>query len=73
MWTMRQKDAVPYIHADYMKTWAQMESLVDAGLVRNIGTSNVTIPKMKLILRDARIKPTVNEMEIHPHFQQPEL
>ncbi|HEY6914929.1 MAG TPA: aldo/keto reductase [Paludibacter sp.] len=69
----RQKDAVPYIHEDYMKTWAQMESLVDAGLVRNIGTSNVTIPKMKLILRDARIKPAINEMEIHPHFQQPEL
>ncbi|HLP04704.1 MAG TPA: aldo/keto reductase [Paludibacter sp.] len=69
----RQKDAVPYIHENYMKTWAQMESLVDAGLVRNIGTSNVTIPKMKLILRDARIKPAVNEMEIHPHFQQPEL
>jgi len=69
----RQKDAVPYIHADYMKTWAQMESLVDAGLVRNIGTSNVTIPKMKLILRDCKIKPVLNEMEIHPHFQQPEL
>jgi len=24
-------------------------------------------------LRDARIKPAVNEMELHPHFQQPEL
>lgn len=69
----RQDDAVPYIHENYMQTWAQMESLVDAGLVRNIGTSNVTIPKMKLILRDARIKPAINEMEIHPHFQQPEL
>lgn len=69
----RQKNAKPYIHADYMRTWGQMEQLVDAGLVRNIGTSNVTIPKMKLILRDCRIKPAVNEMEIHPHFQQPEL
>jgi len=71
--TTRQKDAVPYIHADYMKTWAQMESLVEMGLVRNIGTSNVTIPKMKLILNDCKIKPALNEMEIHPHFQQPEL
>ncbi len=71
--TSRQPDSVPYIHEDYMKTWAQIESLVDEGLVRNIGTSNVTIPKMKLILRDARIKPVLNEMEIHPHFQQQEL
>lgn len=71
--TTRQKDAVPYIHEEYMKTWSQMESLVEMGLVRNIGTSNVTIPKMKLILRDCKIKPAINEMEIHPHFQQPEL
>ena len=33
----------------------------------------MTIPKLKLLLRDARIKPAVNEMELHPHFQQPEL
>jgi diketogulonate reductase-like aldo/keto reductase len=50
-----------------------MESLVESKLVKNIGTSNVTIPKMELILRDCHIKPVVNEMEIHPHFQQPEL
>jgi len=50
-----------------------MEELVDLGLVRHIGTSNMTIPKLKLVLRDARIKPAVNEMELHPHFQQPEL
>ncbi len=69
----RNPHAKPYIHENYMKTWRQMESLVDRGLVRHIGTSNVTIPKLKLILRDARIKPAVNQMELHPHFQQPEL
>jgi diketogulonate reductase-like aldo/keto reductase len=50
-----------------------MEDLVDRGLVRHIGASNMTIPKLKLVLRDARIKPAVNEMELHPHFQQPQL
>jgi diketogulonate reductase-like aldo/keto reductase len=50
-----------------------MERLVDRGLVRHIGSSNMTIPKMKLLLRDARIRPAVNEMELHPHFQQPEF
>jgi len=69
----RSPDAKPYIHEDYMKTWRQMEKLVDMGLVRNIGTSNMTIPKLDLVLADARIKPAVNEMELHPHFQQPEL
>ena len=42
-------------------------------MARHIGTSNMTIPKLKLVLRDARIKPAVDEMELHPHFQQPEL
>ena len=69
----RSADARPYIHENYMKTWRKMEELVDMGLVRHIGTSNMTIPKLKLLLRDARIKPAVNEMELHPHFQQPEL
>jgi diketogulonate reductase-like aldo/keto reductase len=69
----RAADAQPYVHANYMKTWRQLEKLVDQGLVRHIGTSNMTIPKLELLLRDARIQPAANEMELHPHFQQPEL
>jgi alcohol dehydrogenase (NADP+) len=71
--TSRSQDARPYIHAEFMNTWRKMEELVDLGLVRHIGTSNMTIPKLKPLLRHARIKPAVNEMELHPHFQQPEL
>lgn len=69
----RSKDSKPYIHTEFMKTWRKMEELADSGLVRHIGTSNMTIPKLKLLLTDARIKPAVNEMELHPHFQQPQL
>jgi alcohol dehydrogenase (NADP+) len=69
----RSPDARPYIHENYMQTWRQMEKLVDLGLVRHIGTSNMTIAKLKLLLADARIAPAVNEMEMHPHMQQNEL
>jgi alcohol dehydrogenase (NADP+) len=69
----RSAGARPYIHERFMKTWRQMEKLVDLGLVRHIGTSNMTVPKLELLLPDARIQPAVNEMELHPHFQQPEL
>jgi alcohol dehydrogenase (NADP+) len=69
----RSPNARPYIHDNYMKTWRQMEELVDGGLVKNIGTSNMTVPKLRLLLRDARIRPACNEMELHPHFQQKEL
>jgi alcohol dehydrogenase (NADP+) len=71
--TSRDPHAVPYVHENYMKTWRQMEKLVEMGLVKHIGTSNMTIPKLKLLLRDAKIKPATNEMEMHPHFQQSEL
>ncbi len=69
----RDPNAKPYIHENFMKTWRDMEKLVEMGLVKNIGTSNVTKAKMELILKDCKIKPVINEMEIHPHFQQPEL
>ena len=69
----RDPHAVPYIHENYMNTWRQMEELVDMGLVKHIGTSNMSRAKLDLLLRDARIKPAANEMELHPHFQQPEL
>lgn len=69
----RDENARPYNHDEYMETWYQMERLVQAGLVRHIATSNMTVPKMKLLLRDARIMPSANEMELHPCFQQPDL
>ncbi len=69
----RSPNARPYVHSEFMATWREMEGLVDRGLVRHIGTSNTTIPKLELLLRDARTAPAVNEMELHPHFQQQEL
>ena len=69
----RSPDSRPYNHSEFIKAWGAMESLLSQGLVRNIGTSNMTIPKLKLVLRDASVKPSCNEMELHPHFQQPEL
>ena len=65
--------ARPYDHANYMAAWSALERLVDAGLIGHLGTSNVTIAKLDLIRRDARIQPALNQMELHPCFQQPEL
>lgn len=69
----RDPHARPYNHVGYMELWRALEGLVQEGVVRHLGTSNVTIPKLELILRDAHIAPALNEMELHPCFQQPEL
>lgn len=69
----RDPNARPYNHASFMRCWKSMEQLVAQGYVKNIGTSNMSIAKMKLLLRDCHIKPACTEMELHPHFQQPDV
>jgi len=55
------------------ETWAAMETLVDSGLCRHIGVSNFSAFKLKQLLDESRIKPAVNQVELHPYLQQPEL
>ena len=45
-----------------------MERLLDMGLVRSIGMSNMTITKLEQILPLCRIRPTVLEVEMNPTF-----
>lgn len=69
----RNPDSRPFSVERFMATWRQMERLYDMGLVRHLGMSSMTIPKLEAVLPLCRIKPTVIEMELHPSFQQPEL
>jgi|TARA_B110000967_G_scaffold16934_1_gene16039 alcohol dehydrogenase (NADP+) len=64
--------AVPYIHEDFMKVWEKMTELKKSGKVKNIGTSNQTQKTMELLLRDTDHfnRPSYNQMELHPLFQQ---
>ncbi|ANB12664.1 trifunctional aldehyde reductase/carbonyl reductase (NADPH)/glucose 1-dehydrogenase (NADP(+)) YPR1 [Sugiyamaella lignohabitans] len=54
-------------------TWRELEKFVEQGKLRSIGVSNFTIPKLTKLLKEAKIKPAVNQVEGHPNFQQPEL
>jgi diketogulonate reductase-like aldo/keto reductase len=47
-------------------TWKAMEELYDRGLARSIGVSNWTISGLKELLKHAKTKPSVNQVEIHP-------
>lgn len=55
------------------ETWRAMEQLVEKGLVRSIGVSNFTTPMIVDLLSYAKIKPVVNQIEIHPYNTQEEL
>lgn len=54
-------------------TWRAMEELADSGKARAIGVSNWTIEGLKKLLGFARIKPAVNQIEIHPFLPNTEL
>lgn len=58
---------------EFLDTYRQCEALVDQGLIRHIGVSNMTIVKLDAVLPKLRIKPAAAELEMHPAFQQREL
>lgn len=55
------------------ETWRAMERLLETGLVRAIGVSNFSVPRLKELLRVARVFPAVNQVELHPFWRQDEL
>ncbi|MCE5188690.1 MAG: aldo/keto reductase [Eubacteriales bacterium] len=69
----RNPDSKPFSVDAFMATWRQCERLVDMGLVKYIGMSSMTIPKLEAVLPLCRIKPAAIEMELHPSFQQQAL
>lgn len=56
-----------------LDTWRALESFVDEGLVRSIGVSNCSLPQVEQLLECGRIKPSVNQVELHPLLAQRKL
>ncbi|KAM9972221.1 hypothetical protein ACTFIW_003580 [Dictyostelium discoideum] len=52
------------------ETWQEMEKLVELGLVKSIGVSNFNVQNLVDLLSYAKIKPVVNQVEIHPYLTQ---
>lgn len=69
----RNPDSRPFTVEEFMDTYRQCEELVKKGLIKHIGISNMTIPKMEATLHLMEIKPAAAEIEIHPAFQQREI
>ncbi len=55
------------------RAWQRLEEIHKAGQAKAIGVSNYTIRHLKQLLKSCRIKPAVNQVEIHVFLQQPEL
>lgn len=55
------------------QTWTAMERLVKKGLVKSIGVSNFTAIMIVDLLTYAKIKPVMNQVELHPYLTQEAL
>lgn len=56
-----------------LPTWREMEKLHDQGLVKSIGVSNLNIHRVRKLLKECRIKPVANQVELSIQCPQFEL
>jgi 2,5-diketo-D-gluconate reductase A len=60
-------------HDRYVETWKAFIDLRDAGLVRAIGVSNFQPAHLERLIAETGETPAINQVELHPHLQQPGL
>jgi 2,5-diketo-D-gluconate reductase A len=57
----------------FVETWRAFERIHDEGRARTIGVSNFRVEDLERLEAETETLPTVNQIELHPHFQQAEL
>lgn len=57
----------------YVASWKALMRLRTEGLARSIGVCNFTIEYLERLIGETGIVPVVNQIELHPHFQQKDL
>jgi len=57
----------------YVETWRAFIELQSAGLVRAIGVSNFQPAHLERLVAETGVTPAINQVELHPYFQQPGL
>ena len=65
--TSKESDDIKRDFVSIHKTWREMEKLKNEGLVKSIGVCNFDIQIMHELLTEANIKPSINQIELHPY------
>jgi len=65
--------ALPLDFDKTLQAYRALETLLDQGRVRAIGVSNFMVDHLTQLLQVATVVPAVNQIEVHPYFQQREV
>src|SRR5579862_8837852 len=65
--------ALPSEFGKTLEAYRALETLLKDGKVRAIGVSNFMVEHLTDLLEKAETVPSVNQIELHPYFQQPEV
>jgi diketogulonate reductase-like aldo/keto reductase len=65
--------ALPSAFDRTVDAYRALEALLAAGKVRAIGVSNFMVDHLTSLLETAQVVPAVNQIEVHPYFQQREV
>ncbi|MFB7159589.1 aldo/keto reductase [Lysinibacillus sp. NPDC056232] len=57
----------------FAEAWRALEDLYDQGKIKAIGVCNFHVSHLQALLKIARIKPVINQVELHPRLQQTEV
>ena len=57
-------------HDKYVETWKALIELQEEDLIRAIGVSNFQPAHLRRLIDETGVTPTVNQVELHPRFQQ---
>lgn len=62
--------ALPSDFDKTLEAYRALETLLEQGKVRAIGVSNFMVEHLNRLLEKATVVPAVNQIEVHPYFQQ---
>ncbi|KAG6809711.1 hypothetical protein H0H92_015046 [Tricholoma furcatifolium] len=56
-----------FVAPDFEGSWRALEQFKEEGLTKSIGVSNFEVEHLQTIIKIAKIKPAVNQIEFHPY------
>ncbi|MGW1019222.1 aldo/keto reductase [Streptomyces niveus] len=61
------------VRTDYLTIWRAFEEIAESGRARAVGVSNFQPAHLRRLLDETSLVPAVNQVELHPQFQQSEV